>query len=64
VLRVRAEEGLVVLHVRYSGRSRIRVEEMDARGLFVDLGQELVVAEQRVLLFANLDGATAELWWC
>jgi hypothetical protein len=29
--------------------------------LLVDLGQELVVAEKRVLVLADLDGAAAEL---
>ena len=31
------------------------------KGLLVDLGQELVVAEKVVLVFADLDGAAAEL---
>jgi hypothetical protein len=32
--------------------------------LLVDLGQELVVAEKRVLVLADLDGAAAELFIC
>jgi hypothetical protein len=35
--------------------------DITAIRLLVDLGQELVVAEERVLVLANLDGAAAEL---
>jgi hypothetical protein len=31
--------------------------------LFVDLGQKLVVTEERVFILADLDGAAAELSW-
>jgi len=34
---------------------------METRGLFVDLGEELVVAEEGVFLVADFDGAAAEL---
>jgi hypothetical protein len=50
-----------MLHFRYNGRSRNRSEEMETSGLFVDLGEELVVAEEGVLFFADFDGAAAEL---
>ena len=51
----------IVLHFRYNGRSRNQSVEMETSGLFVDLGEELVVAEEGVFLVADFDGAAAEL---
>jgi hypothetical protein len=39
----------------------VRFKIMRLFRLLVDLGQELVVAEKRVLVLADLDGAAAEL---
>ena len=40
---------------------QIVLSEFRVHCLLVDLGQELVVAEQRVLVLADLDGAAAVL---
>jgi hypothetical protein len=53
---------VLVVQVGYSGGLNI-VLGVSVR-LLVDLGQELVVAEERVLLLADLDGAAAELELC
>jgi hypothetical protein len=51
----------VVGTIEYNHAWEIFVNLVYGYRLLVDLGKELVVAEKRVLILTDLDGATAEL---